>query len=654
MRTAVRWTILITVIAVLLGVFAPGVYAQDKSLVWERFDVSIVVNASGSFDVAERQTIRFTSGTFTAGYRDILKQNYGYIDNWAVSDSRGNEYIQTGGGEQPYTFTVTDSGDRYVIEWFFPPTANSAETYTLSYTVHDGLRFYEGGDQVWWKAIFGDRSFPVLAGTVRVLVPETARIQEWAAYINSRDARDSATATVLEDERAVIFELTQRLNAGDEFEVRVQFTPGVVDGTVQPWQQRADEEVARREAEMAFREKWGPVATLFFCLGGLLLGLGGPAGLYALWYRMGRDKPVEMVADYLPEAPSGLTPAIAGTLLDESADMEDILATLIDLARRKAISITEDKQEGWMRTSTDFIYRRERDDVPLAPYEKKLLDAVFGKKDEVRLSDLKQKFYTKIDGIKKEIYEAVVAEGLFPSSPEGVRNQFGCTAAVLMIVAAGLGIVLVALFGNLTGAAVLPGVGLGFAAIALMILSRYMPRKTDKGAEEAARWQAFRTYLKDIDKYSDLEAQKEIWDRWLPYAIAFGFEKEYIRKFEQVQAPAPGWYFPTPTAYGGHRPWYYDTPGTPRPVSTGGGSMLPSGGGMMPGGGLSDMSKGMGTSLAAMSAGLGAMLASASSTFTSRPSSSSSGGGWSSGGGGFSGGGFSGGGGGGGGGGGFR
>ena len=83
---------------------------------------------------------------------------------------------------------------------------------------------------------------------------------------------------------------------------------------------------------------------LRFLLGalGLLFLLGGPAALYLLWYRLGRDKPVDMVADYLPEPPDDLAPGIAGTLLDEQADMRDIIATLVDLAQRKIISITEE------------------------------------------------------------------------------------------------------------------------------------------------------------------------------------------------------------------------------------------------------------------------------------------------------------------------
>ena len=77
----------------------------------------------------------------------------------------------------------------------------------------------------------------------------------------------------------------------------------MVAGEAQPWQIRADAETAAREAGLLFRERWGSILTLLFGALGLLFLLGGPAALYLLWYRLGRDKPVEMVADYLPEPP---------------------------------------------------------------------------------------------------------------------------------------------------------------------------------------------------------------------------------------------------------------------------------------------------------------------------------------------------------------
>lgn len=645
-----------TLVTVLLLIPTSVAHAQEKSLVWERFDVDIVVNKDGSLDVQEHQTIRFTQGSFTSGYRDIPVTNFDYLDQWAITDDQGNTYVRRDGSREPYTFSVEESGRQYVILWYFPETRNTSATYTLRYRVHNGLRFYDGGDQVWWKAIYGDRAFPVLAGRVRVVVPDGAQISEWAAYVNEMDARNYATASVVEGNQAVIFDLTRRLDSGQEFEVRVQFTHGVVDGVAPAWQQRADEQAMQREAELAYRQRWGPIASLGFGALGILLALGGPAGLYALWYRLGRDKPVEMVADYLPEPPDELPPGAAGVLLDETVDMQDIVATLVDLAQRKVISITEEKQEGFLRMGHDFIYRKERDDAPLQPYEQSLLNAFFGARDEVRLSDLKNKFYTHVPVIKQAMYDAVVKAGLFPRNPETVRTLYmvlgvlGLVGAV--IVAIGMG----AAFADLTPAGVLPGVGLGVTAIGLMVLSRVMPRKTDQGAEVAARWEAFKRYLQNIDRYTDLEQQKAIWDRWLPYAIAFGIDRSYIRKFEAVDAPAPGWYIPSPDLYGPYRRRYYGRPwvaGMP-PGGEGGSSSGSGEGGGGLGGGLGDMSRGMGGSLASMSAGLGAMLNSASTTFTSRPAETSSRGGWSGGGGGFSGGGFSGGGGGGGGGGGFR
>src|SRR5690606_1234566 len=156
-------------------------------------------------------------------------------------------------------------------------------------------------------------------------------------------------------------------------------------------------------------------------------------------------KPVEQVAEYLPEPPTPLAPGMAGTLLDEHVDMKDNVGTLVDLARRKAISITEEKEEGFLRMCHDFISRRERTDVPLLGYEQQLLDALFGGKDEVRLSDLKNKFYSKVDGIKRAMYEEVVQQGLFPSNPNSVRSQFGCLGVGALILAVGVGIVLSAI-----------------------------------------------------------------------------------------------------------------------------------------------------------------------------------------------------------------
>ena len=652
---------LLTGAAVLLGVLlilhAHPASAQEKSLLWDRFDVDIIIRKDSSFDVTEHQTIRFTRGTFTFGYRDIPKKHFSSLHDWTLTDASGNRYRWASYGKEPYTFTVTDKGSRYVVYWYFPGITNRSETFTLGYTVRGGLRYYEGGDQLWWQAIYGDRSFPVQAGRVNVVAP--AAIQEWAAYTNQgkawEDAREIASASLLESGREIAYVIDRRLDPGQAFEVRVEFTPGVVAGRPQPWQTRADAEAAAREAELLFRERWGPILTLLFGALGLLFLLGGPAALYLLWYRLGRDKSVEMVADYLPEPPDDLAPGVVGTLLDEQADMQDIIATLVHLAQRKIISITEEKTDEF-QAARDFIYRYENRKLPVSSFEQHLLYSLFRGRSDVRLSELKDKFHRELPALKRALYTEVTEQGLFARSPEKVRTQYGILGICLLVLAGLAGMAVWTLFGGLTGAAVLPGIGLAVTAFGFLLLSRFMPRKTGTGAELAARWQAFKHYLQDIDRYSDLEEQKELWDRWLPFAIAFGVDSQYIRKFEAVDAPAPGWYIPDPTMYVPYRRAYYGTgtPGRPAQSDVGGGRVgggtpgIPSGslgrgglgGGL--GGGLSDVSRGLGSSLAGLSVGLGTLLTGTSATMTSRPSSTyTGGGGWS--GGGFSGGGFGGG-----------
>jgi hypothetical protein len=133
MRVRVRWTVLWVLL--LLGVVAspalsPVAYAQEKTLVWEQFNVDIEVLRDGTFEVAEHQTIRFTSGTFTNGYRDIPINNLDYIDNWEVTDDEGYVYRLSYSGTEPYTFTVDEESGRYVVRWYFPSLSNESRTYT--------------------------------------------------------------------------------------------------------------------------------------------------------------------------------------------------------------------------------------------------------------------------------------------------------------------------------------------------------------------------------------------------------------------------------------------------------------------------------------------------------------------------------------------
>jgi len=86
------------------------------------------------------------------------------------------------------------------------------------------------------------------------------------------------------------------------------------------------------------------------------------------------------------------------------------------------------------------------------------------------------------------------------------------------------------------------GVGLMVAGGVVAGFSRAMPGRTPKGAAEARRWEAFRNYLRDLTRFDDLPRASELCAEHLPYAVAFGVERDWVRRFEGLNVSAPGWY----------------------------------------------------------------------------------------------------------------
>lgn len=639
MHRRLRWLAIILAAAVLAFLLVPSAAAQEKSLRWHRWDSDIVINADGTFTVRETFEIEFTSGTFTFGTRNIPIERYESIRDFGVFEG-GVAYGESRGQAANTFYTTIDDGE-YVVYWYYPPTSNDTRVFTLEYTVLGGLFISEElGDNLFWKAVGPEHAFPIESSVVTVKLPPGATVQtstdEPAAF------GPNATITVSDDQTQVTYQ-ADYIPVNQYFEVGVYFDHGVVPAVIPSW----EEEYIQ---EQAWDENVRPMLNLLLGAVGVFLLIGGPIGVYLLWLFAGRDPKIGPVPDYLSEPPSDLPPGLAGTLVDEKVDLQDIMSTVVDLARRGVIEMEEQEKSVFgLKVSKDFVFRRVSESTEdLREYEKLLIEEMFGRRTEIDLDDLREKFYTAIPKLQRKIYKAAVEEGFFPASPKAIRGRYMGVGIAALVIAFGAGVCSLT-FADRAEAVLCPFVSLGIASIALIIASRVMPAKTRKGAEEAAKWNAFKDYLKNIDRYADLENVADQFDQYLPYSIAFGLERSWINKFSRVPStPVPGWYIPIGYPVGSGR------------ALTGGsrGSMTraPGAGDLgdqvaRSGPSLDGMSDGLFGGLDTMSTGLFSMLNSTSRAFTSVPKSSGSSGGFSSGGG-FSGG-FSSGGGGGGGGAGF-
>ncbi|HXF70458.1 MAG TPA: DUF2207 domain-containing protein [Thermoflexus sp.] len=600
MKKVLLWSIGFWLVFIGWVTRAPILHAQPLTAIAERLDVEIRVLADGTLEITEHQMIRFI-GTFRRGFREIpLRRTEGIT----ILDLRDDEgvYRQEPSG-QPFTYEIEEGDEAVTVRWFFPPTTNAVRTFHLRYLVRGAVRRYAEGDQLWWNPLPTEHAYEIRRSTITVFLPPGATAQRIAAY-------GPADGEILEDGQVVRFQARRPLQPDESFEIRVQFPHGIIPPEPPGWQEREDRI---------------PLYNLGLLTLGLLLLVGGPALALIVWAVRGRDPYAGVIPDVLAEPPAADPPAMVGVLLDEQADLRDILATVVDLARRGVLAI-EEVREGFTR---DFILRRTGQEADLRLFEVVLLRALFDGASVRRLKELRYRFFQRLPEIEAALYQEVARAGWFVGRPDRVRGGYRLLAFLFGGLAALAGIGAASWSEDGLWGMWAVAVGLGGTALAWFLIAPHMPRKTREGAERAARWRAFAQGLRRLQPLAAEEARARL-ERYLPYAIAFGMERRFLRQWQEMapDLPPPPWYRPWvrpyPTAAPGR------TPGHAASVPSGEGPAVPS---------LDDMATSLTGSLNAFSESLTAMLNTAADSFISRPPSERGGGGRWSGGGSFGGGG---------------
>ncbi|HVU12540.1 MAG TPA: DUF2207 domain-containing protein, partial [Phototrophicaceae bacterium] len=543
----------------------------------------------------------------------------------------GGQAMQASCSGNSGTFCAQTSDDGKNLEvdyYFFHAVSDTTEQIQLSYTVNGGLRIYSGGDQLWWTAIPADNNgFSVGSSTITVQLPDGYAPRTGVDPVVTY----GAPANVEVNGTTIIAKATGQINDGTDFEIRVQY-PHDPGAQAPAWQAGYD-----RQAQI------GPVISVISIALAVLIAVGGGLFLYSLYLRKGRDPKIGPVPTYLSDPPSDLPPALVGTLVDERADPRDAISTIIDLAHRGYLAIEEAQTEGVFGLGRSSTFTFKRSDKPLEglrDFEQTLMNRLFGMNRLERTMDsLRNSFYTVIAQMQSQLYNDLVTDELFATNPDSTRTMWSALGIIILVLGGVIGFFLLGLTDQYGFAILLPPIAIGIVGVIALIIGPAMPAKTRKGAEESAKWKAFYEYLRHLEKYAKVEDVSEQFEKYLPYAVAFGLDNSWIHKFSQVPSmPIPYWYYPT---YIGpyHGGFIAGSPMPYVPFNARGGMM---GGDIAHAAGgvsLDKMSGNLSGGLSSISNGLSGMLNSASSAMTSRPSSSGSSGSWSRGGGSFSGGG---------------
>lgn len=292
---------------------------------------------------------------------------------------------------------------------------------------------------------------------------------------------------------------------------------------------------------------------------------------YLLWLVIGKDTAGRGVIMPEYEPPLDLSPAEVGLLQDLKIGDREITATLVDLAIRGYICIRRVPKTH----SYDYQFELLNEHVlKLLEHERDLLNGLFGVVDvkfnaqsqanitnpeahdkatyqypaskasfvgrKVNLPDVIHYFYQYVDKAKEILYAKLNAEGYFKSGIYLSGFSF-IVIGLCGLVAGWLSHNHIALMANLI-----------VSGLIFIMFGRIMGARSKLGTRAKESIDGFLMFLKSTEslrfkmtqspnstEYDGTKA--DLYERYLPYAIALGLEKDWSKQFEGVYAQPVSW-----------------------------------------------------------------------------------------------------------------
>jgi len=260
-----------------------------------------------------------------------------------------------------------------------------------------------------------------------------------------------------------------------------------------------------------------------------LLALVGALALWMAHRRLGRDAAVpahpQMIGSFRPVGPGqsefaltgDVRPGEVGTLLDERVDPLDVTATVLDLAVRNHLRITQVPRTSEF-APTEWAFERVESAAALLDYERAILDAIAPATGRMLLSEVGPALHAALPRVQSGLYDEVVRNGWFAVRPDTTRGRWAVLGWAALAVAAVAAALLVAFTSYGLAALVLVALAAGVGMV-----GQAMPARTPKGAAVLAGLGVLRGLLatQPTDEMPRGREHEEL-GQVLPYAVVLG------------------------------------------------------------------------------------------------------------------------------------
>lgn len=548
--------------------------AADRSYSISGYNIGVNVNPDGSADFREELTYSF-GGSFNGILRDVDFSMSGGIENVEVYVERNGsltrfarnqtDSLDFAGSSGTYNLSVEDDIAHFKV---FEPSQDENKTFVIKYRMRDAVTVYNDVAEFNRKLLGTGTDVNIENAFARITLPEGASAEELKVFAHG----PLTGASEIVDGKTLEF-TCPLLSPGEMLETLVLFPVKLVPDSAK----RSDEdalprimenekrladdanrvrEEARKEAleqerqmreyeqermkEQARRNSLNSAGTTLVAI---LFVLWFPILIY-VYIKYDRELKHSFEAKYYRELPGEYSPAEMSVLMNMGhVDSRDIMATLMDLVRKRQLLLTSRKtvKHGLFgdKATEDYTLALSNQAPPaeLKKHEAFLITWFIGKigdGNSVRLEDIKESVNSRANALQfKADYDKWTGLVNEEADGNGFFDKTGNTGRVIGFLSGvaflGAGIaIIIAMFAPLALLSVLQG-------LIMVIFSARIRRRTAYGNEQHAMWQAFRNFLKDFSRLDKAEIPSIVlWEHYLVYAISLGVAKEVIRQLPLV------------------------------------------------------------------------------------------------------------------------
>lgn len=494
-------------LGVILSLILVGVALAQERIT--NFDIDIQVETSGDIIVTETIDLISTGDEIKRGIFRELPARHTFM---GVSQSLTYDLLSVQRGGQDEAVNISRNGNALV--WRIGRgdvfLDGGPHQYVLRYRVEDAVRKHGDKDELYWNATGTYWNFPITAARATVRFPDGADIRDTNVFTGGF-RRDASNADIDAFGRTATFTTNQSLPRKAGMTVSAIIAPGVI---------------APMSAERKRELFWIRYGALF------LLGGGGLVLLlyyWRQWSRVGRDpqKPPVFARYEPPQDKDGddYSPAAVHYIHHKGfRSMDAFSAMLMQLGAQGALDIQANKKVTTIRRLT----------APIRGHDAKaLVTSLMSGRDGTLVLDggTDTAFHSAIAKFHTRIAKAY--------GPKYYRNNLGW--AVLGFIAS-LALAFLVIASPVAKNSLLV-LALFIGLVAMNILFAFLlPAPTRYGAQISSEIDGFELYLKTAEEKrintADPLSERppamttELYERFLPYAMALGVEKPWTKQFE--------------------------------------------------------------------------------------------------------------------------